>query len=157
MKVFVAVQHPSAVFADGGHARPAPRPKPEPGSVSPPRADKFSAGQFWECICAFCASVPARKNVVRTERIVGRDDNAHRAIHAGKFFDGHHILDIPEARRRRIPWGRSSPARPSCPALSPPLERELGSLVPLHDMGADFTLPQIRGLISESCSCSSLS
>ena len=87
-----AIQEPASAFADGTHAGSS-RVGAGAGFGQTPGADEFSGGQLGN-IFVFLGFVTGQENVVGTERVVGGDDDADRAIHARKLFYGYDVFDV---------------------------------------------------------------
>ena len=90
-----AVQHPAIAFAHRGHARAA-RIRSGRRFGQSPCPDRFSAGEAGD-VFSFLCFVPSKKNMIRAQRSMCRDDDADRTIHAREFFDGGDVLHIAHA------------------------------------------------------------
>ena len=83
--------------------------------------------------------VAGKKNMVRAQRSVRRDDDADRAVHAREFFDGGDVFDVAHAGAAVL--GRKDNAQQAEFAeFLDRRQREFAGFVPLHDVGSDFAL-----------------
>ena len=71
-----------------------------------------------------------------------RDDDAHRAIHARQLFDGGDIFHVAHARAA-VFGGKNCSYQSQLAQFFHDCQRELASLVPLHDVGDYLALGKL--------------
>ena len=132
-----AVQHPVVALAHRSHARAA-GVRSGGGLGQAPGADELRPWPAAD-VLLFLRFVAGKKNVVRAQRGVRRDDDADRAVHARELFDGGDVLDIAHAGAAVL--GRKHYAQQAELAqFLDGRQRKFAGLVPLHHVGRDFAL-----------------
>ena len=131
---------PAAVFAHGGGARAAcigagfrfrERPAAELFALRE-RRDVF-------LLLLFGAELI---DVIGAERIVRRDDDADRAVHARKLLNDDGVFDVAHSRAA-IFFREDHAEKAHFGELGNYFRRKLGNFVPLHHMGKNFGLGKL--------------
>jgi hypothetical protein len=88
-------------------------------------------------IAAALLLVAGKKNVVGTERIVRRDDDADGSIDGGELFDSHHVIGVAKAGTTVL-FRKDDAHQPHFAELLDDGRGKFADLVPLHDVRRNF-------------------
>jgi len=103
---FRAVDDPAAIFSCGDGSRPS-RVGPGFGLGQRPASRVFALRER-NHVLSFVALHCQFVDVIRAERVVGRDDEPDGAVDPSQLFDHHHVLDVAEARAAVFFWKNDS-------------------------------------------------
>ncbi len=121
--------------------RALPASEPDDGLGQAPGADEFSGRQLAD-VFLLLRFVAGEKNVVRAERGVCRDDDADRTVDAREFLDRGDVLHIAHAGAAVL-GGENHSQHAELAQFLDGGERELASLVPLHDVRLDLAFGKL--------------
>ena len=76
-------------------------------------------------------------DVIGAKRIMGGDDDGHRTVDAGQFFDGDGVLDVTEAGAAVFLW-KNYAEQAEIGQRGNNFLRKVGSFIPLHDVRKDL-------------------
>src|SRR6185437_15859826 len=132
-----AIQHPAAIFF-AGHGACAACVRSGFRFGERPAAEFLALRQrrYVFLLLLFGAEFV---DVIGAERIVGGDDDANRAIYAGKLLDDNGVFEVAHARAA-IFFRENDAEKAHLGELGNNFRGELGGFVPLHHMRGDFRL-----------------
>ena len=112
-----------------------------------PSCQPFAARQPRN-IFAFLRFAARQENMICPQRIVSGDNDAHRPIHGGQFFNREHIIDIAETGSA-IFRRKDHAQQPHRAQLLHGRGRKLAGLVPGHDVGRNLARRKLANLPSQ--------
>ncbi len=132
---FRAVDDPAAIFSCGDGSRPS-RVGPGFGLGQRPAAEFFALRERNHVLLSLLF-IAKFVDVIRAERVVGRDDEPDGAVDPSQLFDHRHVLDVAEARAAVFFWKNDS-EQSHLAELRDQFGRKTRGFIPLHHVGSDF-------------------